>query len=255
MNYVKPKKHLGQHFLNDDTISKSIVNLINNNTEFVIEVGPGMGALTKHLIKKKWNLNIVEIDEESINYLKIRYPEIQQNIIKDDFLKLDLTDYSNKISLIGNFPYNISNQILYKIYENNNQIIEAIGMFQKEVAERIIATSGKKKGILSVLVQTFYDVEYCFTVNNNSFFPKPKVQSAVIKLTRNERDVLLCDKNLFVKIIKSSFNQRRKTLRNALKSFSLENELKKLNFLQKRAEELSVEDFIKLTKLCRKKMK
>jgi len=255
MKHVKAKKYLGQHFLNNDTISESIVSLINSNTEFVMEVGPGMGALTKHLIKKNWNFEIIEIDKESISYLETKYPEIKRNIVKGDFLKLDLKDYSKKISIVGNFPYNISNQILYKIYENNNQVKEVIGMFQKEVAERITAKSGRKKGILSILIQTFYDTKYCFTVKNDSFSPKPKVESAVIKLNRNNRNMLICDNNLFVKIIKASFNQRRKTLRNALKSFSLENELKELNFSRKRAEELSVEDFINLTNLCQKRIK
>ena len=222
----------------------------------VVEVGPGMGVLTKCLILKNIDLKLVEIDKESILYLMLHYPQLEKQIIEADFLRLNLKEtFGKKFSLIGNFPYNISSQILFSVFENKNIIPEVVGMFQKEVAERIVAKKGKQKGILSVLLQAYYDIEYCFTIDENVFAPPPKVKSGVIKLKRNKLKKLPCDEKLFKQIVKAGFNQRRKTLRNALKSFSLENELVADDLLQKRAEELSVEDFITITLICQKKLK
>jgi len=254
MKNVRAKKYLGQHFLTDKVIAENIVELLNPNEKLVVELGPGMGVLTKYLIRKNISFKLVEIDQESILYLKKVYPNTANKIKRANFLELDLKkEYKKKFSLIGNFPYNISSQILFKVWENYSQISEVVGMLQKEVAERIVAREGKKRGIISVLIETFYDSEYCFTVNEDVFIPKPKVKSAVIKLKRNQRQELDCDLILFKKVIKISFNQRRKTLRNALKSFSLEKEFHSNNLFKKRAEELSIEDFIYITKLCQKK--
>ena len=256
MNRVRAKKYLGQHFLKDENIAKSITDLLSTESKKVVEVGPGMGVLTKFLILKDIDLKLVEIDKESILYLLLHYPQLEKQIIEADFLRLNLKEtFGKKFSLIGNFPYNISSQILFSVFENKNIIPEVVGMFQKEVAERIVAKKGKQKGILSVLLQAYYDIEYCFTIDENVFTPPPKVKSGVIKLKRNKLKKLPCDEKLFKQIVKAGFNQRRKTLRNALKSFSLENELVAADLLQKRAEELSVEDFITITLLCQKKLK
>ena len=256
MKNVRAKKHLGQHFLNDEQIALNITNLLSDETQNVVEIGPGMGVLTQFLIKKDFTTEVVEIDTESVFYLRLNYPQLVNKITEGDFLQLNLEEkYPYNFSLIGNFPYNISSQILFKAFENRDQISEVIGMFQKEVAERVACKKGKKRGILSVFLQAFYDIEYCFTVNEDVFTPPPKVKSGVIKLKRNNLKELPCDEKLFKQIVKAGFNQRRKTLRNALKSFSLENELVTTNLLQKRAEELSVEDFIIITKVCQKKQK
>ena len=254
MNRVKAKKYLGQHFLKDENIAKSITDLLSTESKKVVEVGPGMGVLTKFLILKDIDLRLVEIDKESILYLLLHYPQLEKQIIEADFLRLNLKEtFGKKFSLIGNFPYNISSQILFSVFENKEIIPEVVGMFQKEVAERIVAKKGKQRGILSVLLQAYYDIEYCFTIDENVFTPPPKVKSGVIKLKRNKLKKLPCDEKLFKQIVKAGFNQRRKTLRNALKSFSLENTLAHTELLQKRAEELSVEDFIIITKVCQKK--
>ncbi|HJN64560.1 MAG: 16S rRNA (adenine(1518)-N(6)/adenine(1519)-N(6))-dimethyltransferase RsmA [Flavobacteriales bacterium] len=256
MNKVRVKKHLGQHFLNDEAIAKAITDLLSKDANKVVEVGPGMGVLTKFLILKNIDLKLVEIDKESILYLMLHYPQLEKQIIEADFLKLNLPEeIGEQFALIGNFPYNISTQILFIVFENKDLISEIIGMFQKEVAERILAKKGKQRGILSVLLQTYYDIEYCFTVNEDVFSPPPKVKSGVIKLSRNKVKQLPCDEKLFKQIVKVGFNQRRKTLRNALKSFSLERELAHTDLLRKRAEELSVEDFITITKVCQNKEK
>ena len=256
MNRVKAKKYLGQHFLKDENIAKSITDLLSTESKKVVEVGPGMGVLTKFLILKDIDLKLVEIDKESILYLLLHYPQLEKQIIEADFLRLNLKEtFDNNFSLIGNFPYNISSQILFIVFENKDLISEVIGMFQKEVAERIVAKKGKQRGILSVLLQAYYDIEYCFTIDENVFTPPPKVKSGVIKLKRNKLKKLPCDEKLFKQIVKTGFNLRRKTLRNALKSFSLENELVVADLLQKRAEELSVEDFITITLICQKKLK
>lgn len=256
MNKVRVKKHLGQHFLNDEAIAKAITDLLSKDANKVVEVGPGMGVLTKFLILKNIDLKLVEIDKESILYLMLHYPQLEKQIIEADFLKLNLPEeIGEQFALIGNFPYNISTQILFIVFENKDLISEIIGMFQKEVAERILAKKGKQRGILSVLLQTYYDIEYCFTVNEDVFSPPPKVKSGVIKLSRNKVKQLPCDEKLFKQIVKVGFNQRRKTLRNALKSFSLENELTLADLLPKRAEELSVKDWITITLACQKKSK
>ena len=248
---VQPKKHLGQHFLKDENIARKIVASLSPGTQSVLEIGPGTGILTKHLI----DLNIqdyfvIEIDKESVEYLKIKYPGFAEKIIQKDFLKFDLdTVFTSDFSIIGNFPYNISSQILFKVLEYRNKVNEVVGMFQKEVAERIASPSGSKKyGILSVLVQAFYDIEYLFTVNENVFYPPPKVRSAVIRLVRNNTIKLDCDERLFFEIVKAGFNQRRKTLRNSLKKFEIQKTELAINLLSKRAEQLSVKDFEYLTK-------
>ena len=256
MTTVHPKKHLGQHFLNDKHIARKITDLLSNKTECALEVGPGMGVLTQFLLQRDFEISLVEIDKECILHLQSNYPKLKEKITEGDFLQMTLKEkYPKSFSLIGNFPYNISSQILFKVFENRDQIIEVVGMFQKEVAERIVSYKGRSRGILSVLIQVFYDVEYCFTVNENVFTPPPKVKSGVIRLIRNDRATLGCDEQIFKRLVKAGFNQRRKTLKNALKSFSLEKELETTNLLQKRAEELSVEDFIIITLACQKKSK
>ncbi|MDC0249472.1 16S rRNA (adenine(1518)-N(6)/adenine(1519)-N(6))-dimethyltransferase RsmA [Flavobacteriales bacterium] len=250
MNNVRAKKHLGQHFLNDEQIAFNITNLLSNGTENVVEIGPGMGVLTQFLVKKDFTTEVVEIDAESVFYLRLNYPEL--DIHEGDFLQLNLQEkYPYNFSLIGNFPYNISSQILFKVFENKDQIPELVGMFQKEVAERVACKKGRKRGILSVFLQAFYDVEYCFTVNEDRFTPPPKVKSGVIKLVRNSRKRFTCDENKFKQIVKAGFNQKRKILRNALKPFTLGNKSELLDLLNLRAEQLSVDDFIKLTKHVR----
>jgi 16S rRNA (adenine1518-N6/adenine1519-N6)-dimethyltransferase len=246
MKNVRAKKHLGQHFLNDTRIAFDITNLLSKNTKNVVEIGPGMGMLTQFLVKKDYITKVIEIDTESVFYLRLNYPKL--TIYEGDFLQLNLKEeYPCNFSLIGNFPYNISSQILFKAFENRNQIPEIIGMFQKEVAERIACKKGKKRGILSVFLQAFYDIEYCFTVNEDVFTPPPKVKSGVIKLLRNKRKELSVDEKKFMRVVKAGFNQRRKTLRNALKPFTLIHEKEIADLLPLRAEQLSVDDFIKLT--------
>jgi len=256
MNRVRAKKHLGQHFLKDDAIAKSITDLLSENTKKVVEIGPGMGVLTKYLLQKDIDLKVVELDKDSISYLRLHYSQLGKDILNADFLQLNLQkSFGKGFSIIGNFPYNISSQILFRVYENKESIPEVVGMFQKEVAERVVAKRGKQRGILSVLLQAFYDIEYCFTVDEHVFHPPPKVKSGVIRLKRNKLEKLSCDEKLFKQIVKTGFNQRRKTLRNALKSFSLENELTLADLLPKRAEELSVKDWITITLACQKKSK
>jgi len=246
MKNVRAKKHLGQHFLNDEQIAFNITDLLSEGTKNVVEIGPGMGVLTQFLVKRDFTTEVVEIDTESVFYLRLNYPKL--SVHEGDFLQLQLTEkYPYQFSLIGNFPYNISSQILFKAFENRDQIPEVIGMFQKEVAERIVCKKGKKRGILSVFLQAFYDIEYCFTVNEDVFTPPPKVKSGVIKLVRNNRKELTVDEKKFKRVVKTGYNQRRKTLRNALKPFTLINENEIEHLLTLRAEQLSVDDFIKLT--------
>ncbi len=246
MRRVKAKKHLGQHFLNDYSIAEDIVSQLEYKNKTTLEIGPGMGVLTQFLTNRDTNLEVVELDRESVFYLRLNYPKLK--IIEGDFLQLDIDElYQEPISLIGNFPYNISSQILFKAFENRDKITEVVGMFQKEVAERIASVKGKKKGILSVLLQAFYNIEYCFTVEPHVFSPPPKVKSGVIKLVRNDRKKLDCDEKLFIQIVKAGYNQRRKTLRNALKAFNLESDTQIDLLLKRRAEELAVEDFTILT--------
>ncbi len=246
MKNVRAKKHLGQHFLNDEKIAFDITDLLSDEAKNVVEIGPGMGVLTQFLVKKDYKTEVVEIDRESVFYLRLNYPDLE--IHEGDFLQLDLKEqYPYSFSLIGNFPYNISSQILFKAFENRDQIPEVVGMFQKEVAERISCKKGKKRGILSVFLQAFYDVEYCFTVDEHVFNPPPKVKSGVIKLVRNSREELPVDEKKFKRVVKAGYNQRRKTLKNAMKPFELINENEIADLLGLRAEQLSLDDFIKLT--------
>lgn len=248
MSSVRPKKYLGQHFLKDQQIGRKIVKALTRHgqTKHVIEIGPGMGVLTQFLLQEDdLTVQLVEIDRESVAYLKKHYPGV--DIIEGDFLKLPFA-FGNPVAVIGNFPYNISSQIFFKILDNRDKVCEVVGMVQKEVAERLASPPGSKQyGILSVLLQAFYSVEYLFTVPPQVFVPPPKVQSAVIRLRRNEVDRLACDENLFFKIVKRSFQTRRKTLRNALKALNLPPEITKIRALDLRAEQLSVQDFVELT--------
>lgn len=249
MNEVKAKKFLGQHFLTDENIAQRIVDSLSGHSNNVIEIGPGMGVLTKYLIgKQELNFHVVEIDRESVAWLHEHYPSL--DVIEGDFLKLDLnTLFHDTFAVIGNFPYNISSQILFRVFECRNQAVEVVGMFQKEVAERVAAGPGSKTyGILSVLLSAFYDIEYLFTVHEHVFNPPPKVKSAVIRLTRNGVTSLECDEKLFVQVVKAGFNQRRKTLRNALRSADLPIEAIDEAMLGKRAEQLSVNEFVVITK-------
>lgn len=253
MQKVKAKKHLGQHFLTDLEIAKNIVEALNPEGKFnkVIEVGPGMGVLTQFLIENKnYETYPLDIDRESIGYLAEKYPDLKGNIIYADFLKVDLQELvgEDPFAVIGNFPYNISTQILFKVLDYKDQIPEVVGMFQKEVAERVVAEPGSKVyGITSVLLQAFYDVEYLFTVNEDVFDPPPKVKSAVIRLTRNNKANLDCDEKKFKSVVKMAFNQRRKMLRKSLSSM-LNDETKALDIMTQRPEQLSVDDFVGLVK-------
>lgn len=251
MKSVKPKKHLGQHFLIDKEIAKKIVMSLSNPKN-VLEIGPGTGILTEFLINKNINLKLVEIDSESVDFLIQELSVNEKIILKQDFLKLNLKGLfnQNSFSVIGNFPYNISSQILFKIIENREIICEMIGMFQLEVAERICENEGSKKyGIISVLTQAFYHTEFLFSVSSNLFNPPPKVNSAVIKLIIKRNIKLQCDENLFFKIVKLSFQQRRKTIRNSLKTFNLSKNLREHTIFDNRPEQLSVNKFVQLTNL------
>lgn len=249
---VRAKKGLGQHFLRDHQIASDIVDsLVMGDRTRVLEVGPGMGVLTRFLLQKKsFETYVVEIDRESVSYLKTYFPEMEGRIIEGDFLQMDLRNQfsATPFSLIGNFPYNISSQILFKVLDYKDLIPEVVGMLQKEVAERICHGPGSKTyGILSVLLQAWYKVEYLFTVNEDVFDPPPKVKSAVIRLTANGRTNLGCNEKLFKSIVKQAFNQRRKMLRNSIKSFTPRYDELDAHTLTRRPEQLSVEEFIKLT--------
>ncbi len=249
MTEVKAKKFLGQHFLTDEKIAERIVESLSPETNHVLEIGPGMGVLTKYLIKKEeLDFHVVEIDRESVAYLHDHYPTL--DVIEGDFLQYDLTSlFQDTFSIIGNFPYNISSQILFKVFDNRDKVTEVVGMFQKEVAERVAAGPGSKTyGILSVLLSAFYNIEYLFTVNENVFNPPPKVKSAVIRLKRNDVKGLECDEKLFTQVVKTGFNQRRKTLRNALRQLNMPLDKISEEILAKRAEQLSVAQFIEITK-------
>ena len=251
MRFVKPKKALGQHFLNDENIAERIVESLTT-CEKILEIGPGTGILTNFLIKKKIDLKLVEIDNESVDFL-IQKLDISKDIIyNQDFLKMNLTKLFNKnnFSVIGNFPYNISSQIVFKIVENRKYIPEMCGMFQYEVAERICQKEGSKKyGIISVITQAYYNAKLLFEVSNDLFTPPPKVNSAVISLKRKENLNLDCDEKLFLKIVKLSFQQRRKTMRNSLKQINLSDNLREDTIFDKRPEQLSVTEFIDLTNM------
>jgi len=249
MEKVRPKKSLGQHFLIDKNIAQKIVNSLDPKSSFILEIGPGMGVLTAFLLEKQnCLLKVVETDKEAVRFLEKQFPELKPDILHQDFLKSHFSEiFTEPFSVIGNFPYNISSQIFFKILENKNQIPEIVCMIQKEVAERISSSEGHKSyGILSVLLQTFYNIRYLFSVNEKVFDPPPKVRSAVIKLIRNERVSLPVNERFFFQVVKAGFNQRRKTLRNSLKALLPEANLQH-PLLKKRAEELTPDAFIELT--------
>lgn len=264
--YVRPKKALGQHFLNDETIAQRIVGSLQftqpeassapdcaavAGKADVLEVGPGMGVLTKYLLQRDdILLRLVELDPESVRYLIENYPQVAPRLYEDDFLKMNLSKFfTGPFYIIGNFPYNISSQIFFKVLEYRDQIPQVVGMVQKEVAQRLASPPGSKAyGILSVLLQAWYDIEYLFTVGSGVFTPPPKVESAVIRLRRNTRKSIDCDEQQFKAIIKGCFNQRRKTIRNSLRSIGIESKERDIPFLDARPEQLSVEQFIELTK-------
>lgn len=250
---VKAKKHLGQHFLTDESIAEKIADSLTlTGYKHVLEIGPGMGVLTKYLLKKNVTTHVIEIDTESVAYLKANFLNLNNRIIEKDFLKMDLSSIFNQepFAIIGNFPYNISSQILFKTLDMRDQVPEFSGMFQKEVALRICSKEGSKVyGILSVLTQAFYDASYLFTVPPSVFNPPPKVESGVLMLKRKENYKLHCDEQFFFKLVKTAFQQRRKTLRNSLKTFNLSDNLKANTIFDKRPEQLSVKTFIELTSL------
>lgn len=249
MQLVKAKKHLGQHFLTDKNIAAKIVNSLNSEGQ-VLEVGPGMGILSDFLLQKpELEVFLVDIDTESYQFLQKKYPQLGEKLINADFLQMDFDAvFTGTFSIIGNFPYNISSQILFKVLDNRNKVPEVVGMFQKEVAERCAAKPGSKEyGILSVFLQAYYKVEYLFTVKAGVFNPPPKVLSGVMRLSRNEIKELGCDEKLFWQVVKAGFNQRRKTLRNALSSLINKEKMTDEPMLDLRAERLSVADFVGLT--------
>ncbi len=250
-NQVKAKKHLGQHFLKNEAIAQQIANTLTlKGYKTVLEIGPGMGVLTKYLLQKPITTHVIEIDNESVAYLQANYLNLASRIIEEDFLKYDLNRVfkGEPFAIIGNFPYNISTQIVFKVLEMRDQIPEFSGMFQKEVAQRICSKEGSKVyGILSVLTQAFYDAEYLFTVPPNVFNPPPKVDSGVLRLTRKTNGTLPCNEALFFKVVKTAFQQRRKTLRNSLKSMNLTDSLREDSIFDNRPEQLTVQQFIQLT--------
>jgi 16S rRNA (adenine1518-N6/adenine1519-N6)-dimethyltransferase len=254
MYKVRAKKHLGQHFLTDLNIAQQTVDAFNAEQKFskTLEVGPGMGVLTNILLERSdLDLHIVDIDRESIAFLKEKGKLPEDKIIESDFLQMDLSQLfgGEAFGIIGNFPYNISTQILFKALEYKDRVIEVVGMFQKEVAERIASPEGSKVyGITSVLLQAYFNIDYLFTVNEDVFDPPPKVKSAVIRLRRNDTFKLNCNEKRFTSIVKMAFNQRRKTMRNSLKSLIPE-ELKAREIFNKRPEQLSVNEFVELTNL------
>jgi len=254
---VYPKKYLGQHFLKDKTVAQKISSsLTGEGCGSVLEIGPGMGILTEFLLRREFeDFRVIEIDNESVNYLKTNFPGLR-DIIQGDFLAFDINrHYNDKLAVIGNFPYNISSQILFRILDHREKVVEVVGMLQKEVAERICAVPGSKVyGILSVLIQAFYSAEYLFSVSNSMFFPPPKVQSGVIRLSRNKSVKLDCNEALFFRVVKACFNQRRKTLRNSVKS-AFEIGSADYHFFHLRPEQLSVYQFVDLTNWIEKNLR
>lgn len=252
MKRVKAKKSFGQHFLNNEAMAMRIVDGLINYTDInqILEVGPGQGVLTKHLLVKGRSLKLVEADVDMVDYISAAYPELSDRIYFQDFLKLNLSEAfdGQEFGLIGNYPYNISSQIIFHMIKHKSYIPMMVGMFQKEVADRIVAPHGSKTyGVISVLTQAHYDCEYLFKVSPGSFNPPPKVMSAVIRLTRKEQEID-CDERLFRSIVKISFGQRRKMLRNTMKQFVKDPEILKQDLFTKRPEQLSLEDFVSLTK-------
>ncbi len=259
MSTVRAKKHLGQHFLTDKNIAKKIVDSLRpaGNYSKVLEVGPGMGVLSDFLLQEEgYETFLIDLDAESVDFLRKKYPGLGERLIRGDFLEFNFEDqFSEQFAIIGNFPYNISSQILFKILDNRQLVPEVVGMFQKEVAERCAAKAGTKEyGILSVLVQAYYDVEYLFTVKAGVFNPPPKVLSAVIRLSRSAVNHLNCDESLFWKVVKAGFNQRRKTLRNALSGLLTKEKMDNEPMLDLRAERLTVADFVYLTNYISSKL-
>ncbi len=255
MQNVRPKKFLGQHFLTDMTVAERIAATLDAYIGTpVLEVGPGMGVLTDFLAKKGHDLTVVELDRESVAFLRRNRPSLQDRIIEADFLALDLDKlYDKPFCVIGNYPYNISSQIFFKVLEHRDKIICCSGMLQKEVAERIAAPPGSKTyGILSVLLQAWYDIEYLFTVDEHVFNPPPKVKSGVIRLRRNSTTELGCDERMFRNVVKTAFGQRRKMLRNSLRSFADNPEILADEIFSRRPEQLSVNEFIRLTNILNK---
>lgn len=248
---VRAKKHLGQHFLKDEKVAERISDSLSyKGYDYVLEIGPGMGVLTKYLLQKAPELHVIEIDTESVSYLNEHYPKLEGKIHEQDFLKYDISTVfkGEQFAIIGNFPYNISSQIVFKMLELREYIPEFSGMFQKEVAQRMCEKEGSKTyGILSVLVQAFYEAEYLFTVPPSVFNPPPKVDSGVLRFVRREDFSLPCDEKLFFRVVKTAFQQRRKTLRNSLKIFQLPEDLKEDSIFGQRPEQLSTTQFIELT--------
>ena len=251
---VRPKKALGQHFLTDQNIARKIVDQLSPDVETVVEVGAGMGVLTQYMVNDlRDKFYVIEIDHESIDYLSDHFPTLGDHLVEGDFLKADLSRFGERnMAIIGNFPYNISSQIFFQVLRYKEQVVEVVGMVQKEMAERMAAKEGSKTyGILSVLMQAWYDIDYLFTVHENVFNPPPKVKSAVIKMRRNAVVDLGCDEQLFVSIVKQAFNQRRKTLRNSLRPL-LGPDIIGHEVFDKRPEQLSVKEFIDLTNLVQR---
>jgi 16S rRNA (adenine1518-N6/adenine1519-N6)-dimethyltransferase len=247
MQKVTPKKALGKNFLNEETVAERIVQSLAEKNAPVLDLGPGMGVLNQFLLQNEFqDFKVIEIDTESVVYLQKKYPKL--SILSGDFLKLNLSEYyADKLVIIGNFPYNISSQILFKVLENKDRVVELAGMFQKEVAERIASKPGKKVyGILSVLLQAYYDIEYLFTVDEYLFTPPPQVKSGVIRMVRNPNKKLRCDEVLFKNVVKTAFNQRRKTLRNSLKTFTFSEAFKSSPLFALRPEQLTVGEFEEL---------
>ena len=248
---VQPKKSLGQHFLKDFSVAERIADALSPFPDLpVLEIGPGTGVLTQFLLKNERDLTVVELDKDSVIHLNEHYPALKDRIIEADFLKLDLNKLSSGcFCVIGNYPYNISSQIFFKVLDYKDKIPCCTGMLQKEMAERMASRPGKKAyGIISVLLQAWYNIEYLFTVEPEVFDPPPKVRSAVIRITRNTRTSLGCDEALFKTVVKTAFNQRRKTLRNSLKALlGKENTIFALPVFDRRPEQLSIEEFIELT--------
>lgn len=249
---MKAKKSYGQHFLKEDSIAKRIADSLIHTDKYneVLEIGPGKGMLTQFLIDKPYSIKAVEADRDMVEYLYHEYPQLRESIISEDVLKLDLAlHFDQQFGVIGNFPYNISSQILFKIIDHKAQIPEMVGMFQKEVARRVVSPPGSKEyGVISVLIQAWYETEYLFGVSPDSFIPPPKVQSAIIRLVRRENQELGCNVSLFRSVVKISFGQRRKMLRKSLRSFTKDPRLQEDPFFQRRPETLSVQDFVNVTK-------
>ncbi len=250
---MKAKKSYGQHFLHREDLAERIANSLIRTEDYqrVLEIGPGQGVLTKYLLEQPYDLTVVEADRDMVAYIQKHYPELKEEIIAADFLKVKLEDFFQEapFAIIGNFPYNISSQILFKMLDYKEQIPELVGMFQKEVAQRVVAAPGSKTyGVVSILVQAFYEGDYLFEVDKSAFNPPPKVQSAVIRLRRRETPIMTCDHKLFRAIVKQTFSQRRKMLRNTMKSFIKDHPMLEEVFFQQRPERLSVLDFIELTK-------